>query len=122
MAGAKLIAPKKNECDVSPIAMGSCIRRLVVKSVCFQMEDVVANYLTPHEYEVCTPGGSEMLTHLVQLCLQQHPDWVEVKLDATDVFNTVRRKSILSELALHLFHSAAVQPSILPTKVNQSTC
>ena len=106
LAGAKLIALKKNECDVRPIAVGSCIRRLVAKSVCFQMKEVIANYLAPHQYEVCTPGGSEMLTHLVQLCLQEHPDWVVLKLDAKNAFNTVSRKSILSEVALHFLPRA----------------
>ena len=42
-----------------------------------------------------------MLTHLVQLCLYQHPDWIALKLDAKNAFNTISRKSILSEVASH---------------------
>ena len=128
LAGAKLIALRKNESDVHPIAVGSCIRRLVAKSVCLQMKEAIANYLVPHQYGVCTPGGSEMMTHLVQLCLQQHPDWVALKLDARNAFNTISRQSILSEVALYFpelfpfISKCYVQSSQLTTRLNLSTC
>ena len=92
------------------------------------MKEAIANYLAAHQYGVCTPGGSEMMTHLVQLCLQQHPDWVALKLDARNAFNTTSRQPILSEVALHfpkLFPSISkcyVQSLQLTTRLNLSTC
>ena len=128
LVGAKLIALWKNESEVCLIVVGSCIRRLVAKSVCLQMKEAVANYLAPHQYGVCTPGGSEMMTHLVQLCIQQRPDWVALKLDARNAFNTISRQSILSEVALHFpelfpfISKCYIQSSQLATRLNLSTC
>ena len=41
----------------------------------------MAEYLSPHQYGVAVPGGTEMMTHLIQICLHQHSDLVILKLD-----------------------------------------
>ena len=69
-----------------------------------------------------------MMAHLVQLCLQQHPDWVALKLDARNALNTISRQSILSDVALHFpelfpfISKCYVQSSQLTTRLNLSTC
>ena len=94
LSGAKLIALAKTNFDVRPIAIGNSIRRLVSKAACFQLKKSMAEYLYPHQYGVATPGGADMMTHLIQICLQQHPDWVILKLDEKNAFNTMSRQVI----------------------------
>ena len=93
LAEAKLVALEKNENDIRPIAVGNCIRRLVAKAACSQRKKEIADYLAPHQYKVSTPGGAEMMIHLIQLCHLSHPDWVILKLDARNDINSVSRKS-----------------------------
>ena len=101
LAGAKLIALKKNEVDVRPIAIGNCIRRLVARAVCSHLKKEMADYLAPHQYGVSTPGGAEVMSHLIQLCSQQDENSVILKVDAKNAFNTISRDIILEEVAVH---------------------
>ena len=128
LAEAKLIALEKNENDIRPITVGNCIRRLVAKAACSQRKKEIADYLAPHQYGVSTPGGAEMMIHLIQFCHLSHPDWVILKLDARNAFNSVSRKIILSEVSnnfpdLFPFVSKCyAQPSQLTTRLYQSNC
>ena len=101
IAGAKLIGLKKNEKDVRPIAVGNCLRRLVAKSAIQTLKAEIAAYLAPHQYGVSIPGGAEMMSHLVQMYIEQNPQYVVVKLDAKNAFNTVSRGVFLEELNLY---------------------
>ena len=127
LSGAKLITLEKTNFDVCPIAIENCIRRLVSKAACLQIKKSMAEYLSPHQYGVATPGGAEMMTHLIQICLQQHPDWVILKLDAKNAFNTVSRQVILTPVAekfpqlFPLVSKCYLQPSLLTVKVGNYT-
>ena len=101
LAGAKLIALKKNEVDIRPIAVGNCIRRLVARAACSCLKKEMADYLTPHQYGVSTPGGAEVMSHLIQLCLQENENSVILKVDAKNAFNSISRDVILEEVATH---------------------
>ena len=98
IAGARLIALKKGERGVRPIAVGNCLRRLIAKLAIQSMKLEIAAYLAPHQYGVYVSGGAELMSHLVQMCLQQNPQHVAVKLDAKNAFNTVSCAVFLKEL------------------------
>ena len=99
LAGAKLIALQKNVNDVRPLAVGDCLRRLTAKLACRQLNEKIPIYLASHQYGVATPGGAELITHLIQACLEKHPDWTVIKTDANNAFNTFDRSVFLSEVA-----------------------
>ena len=93
LAGTKLIALNKNTQDVRPIAVGDCFRRLTAKVACYHLKEKISNYLAPHQYGVATPGGAELMTHLVQAVLEQNPSWIIINVDAKNAFNSVHRAS-----------------------------
>ena len=39
------------------------------------------------------------MTHLIQACLEKHPDWIVIKTDAKNATSTVDRSVFLSELS-----------------------
>ena len=67
--------------------------------MCHQLKEKTSNYLAAHQYGVATPSGAELMMHLIQPCLEKHPDWIVIKTDAKNAFNTVDRSVFLSELA-----------------------
>lgn len=67
--------------------------------MCLQKKQSFAAYLTPHQHGVATEGGSELLTHHLNLHLESHPDWVLLKTDLKNAFNSVERAHVLPELA-----------------------
>ena len=80
-AGARLIALRKNQFDVRPIAVGSVFRRLVAKVACNVLKADMSAFFAPFQFGVATPGGTEHLTRLLQLTLAQQPDWIILKTD-----------------------------------------
>ena len=98
-SGARLIALKKNKEDVRPIAVGSVFRRTVAKLACRQLKDRMSRYFAPFQFGVATPGGSEQMIHLFQLIATQHPDWIILKTDAKNAFNSVNRQTFLNLVA-----------------------
>ena len=91
-AGARLIALSKGQSDVRPIAVGNVFRRSVAKLACSLLRDRFGLYFSPFQFGVSTPGGSERVVHLLQLALSQHPDWVLLKTDARNAFNSISRQ------------------------------
>ena len=79
----------ENKYDVRPIAVGDCLRRLTAKLACRQLKVKISNYLSPYQNGVATPGGAELMTHLIQACLEKHPDWIVIKTDAKNAFSVV---------------------------------
>ncbi|XP_065832959.1 uncharacterized protein [Oscarella lobularis] len=126
LAGAKLIALRKANNDVRPIAVGNCLRRLTAKAACSLLESKIESFLSPYQFGVCTPGGADLMIHVIQLVLQSNPHWVLLKTDAKNAFNSVSRKTILdnvrdsfSEL-LSFVSKCYVQSSTLLTTVGDT--
>ena len=106
--------------DVRPIAVGSVFRRTVAKLACSLLRDRFGSYFSPFQFGVSTPGGSERVVHLLQLSLSQHPDWVLLKTDARNAFNSVSRQRFLDLVNEHfptlqafVYACYAVPPSLV---------
>ena len=119
-AGARLIALCKGQSDVRPIAVGTVFRRTVAKLACSLLRDRFGSYFSPFQFGVSTPGGSERVVHLLQLSLSQHPDWVLLKTDARNAFNSVSRQRFLDLVNEHfptlqafVYACYAVPPSLV---------
>lgn len=99
LSASCLVALNKPNGDVRPIAIGECIRRLTAKTICAQKRESLATFFTPLQHGVALKGGSELLFHHISLLLESNRDWVMLKTDIKNAFNTVERAHLLSEVA-----------------------
>ncbi|KAK3239377.1 hypothetical protein CYMTET_50695 [Cymbomonas tetramitiformis] len=82
LAGARLVAVLKDDLGVNvrPIACGEVLRKLVAK------------------IGVAVKGGADLGVHTVQAALDQHPEWVCVKVDAKNAFTAVHREAVFEAI------------------------
>ena len=101
--GANLIALKKKDGGLRPIAIGLVLRRLVSRSVCISSREKAKNLLSPFQLGVGIAGGAEAATHATRRFLSQKNDALGiVKLDFANAFNCVTRKQIIESVGLFL--------------------
>ena len=98
LSASRLIALPKSSGDVRPIAIGEVLRRVSAKAICHHLKSEFSAYFAPLQHGVSTPGGSELVTHHIQLLLESRPDWVLVKTDIKNAFNTIKRSSLHKEV------------------------
>jgi hypothetical protein len=106
--------------DIRPISIGFTLRRLVSKCASSFGVNRLADYLSPVQLGVGTAGGCEAAVHATRRYLEtMPPDWVMVKLDFSNAFNSLHRSDMLlavrdrlPELYAYCF-SAYANPSIL---------
>ena len=92
--------PKKNR-DVQHVAIAEVLRRTSAKALCYQLKAKFANFFAPIQHGVATEGGSELVTHNVQLLLDANPDWVLLQTDMSNAFNSVSRSHLLDQVTEH---------------------
>ena len=63
LCGANLLALKKKNGGLRPIAIGEVLRRLVSKCLSFAVRSVVLDVLPPLQVGVGLPGGAEAIVH-----------------------------------------------------------
>ncbi|XP_029654938.1 uncharacterized protein LOC115228505 [Octopus sinensis] len=90
---AGLIALKKAEGGVRPIAIGNVFRRLSAKIMSFRVVPTLSSEFLPFQYGVGVKGACEILAHGTRQLLHSKPNDCEfiVKLDVSNAFNCVRR-------------------------------
>ncbi|KAI5728591.1 hypothetical protein M8J77_018338 [Diaphorina citri] len=100
--GANLCALNKKGGGVRPIAIGSCLRRLVAKIACNFERDVISDYLQPHQFGFGAKQGLEAVIHAVRTFVTHHKqsNFILVKIDYKNAFNSVERDSILNQVKL----------------------
>ncbi|KAG0715538.1 Retrotransposable element SLACS protein [Chionoecetes opilio] len=119
--GASLIAIRKKQGGLRPIAIGSSYRRLASKLVVKRMATSLASQLAPTQLGVGTPLGCETAVHAVRSYVSSHycSDQVLVKLDLSNAFNSVKREAVLTQVgrrfpaAMPLIRQAYAQPTPL---------
>ena len=92
--------------DVRPAAIGNCIRRRLTKAACLHLKRDMAEYLSPFQYRVSTPGGTEVITHLIQLCLQDN--YLSLYNLTQNAFNSIHRDIILEVVDAHFFATSSI--------------
>ena len=106
LCGATLLAPRKKDGGVRPIAVGEVLRRLVSKCLSSVAAPLVSTILPPHQVGVGTPGGAEAIVHSLQL-LRANPlisdsdKWV-LLVDFRNAFNNIDRALMFEELRSHI--------------------
>ena len=99
ISSSRLIASPKENGDVRPITIGECLRRLTAKVICIQKKESFNSHFQPIQHGVAVKGGTELLIHHVSLLLESNPDWVLLKTDIKNAFNSLERASLMPQVA-----------------------
>ena len=79
-----------------PIAVGCTLRRLVAKDADSLVKEEMGELLSTRQLVYGVKRGAEAAVHAARLFVQNlEVDWVFVKLDFTNSFNTLRRDKML---------------------------
>jgi hypothetical protein len=107
--GAKLVALKKKDGGIRPIAVGSVFRRITSKLCVTAHKRKIAENLLPFQYGFGTRLGCEAVAHGARkFCsLNKTEDYVFLKVDFKNAFNSLRREVFLKEVKTQI-------PDILP--------
>ena len=97
--GGRLLALKKKDGELRPIAIGYTIRRLAAKCANKYVTEKLAAQLAPIQLGIGIPGGAEAAVHALRRYAEDLPnDHIIVKLDFTNAFNTLRRDEMLEAI------------------------
>ena len=119
LCGAILLALKKKDGGIRPIAVGEILRRLVAKCLCRLSSQKAASLLVPLQVGVGVPGGCEAVSHALNGLVATVSDTTSLailQVDLKNAFNTLDRSSILWQVAdqfPELLQSCYSQPSWL---------
>ena len=103
LAGAPLYPLKKRDGGVRPVAVGEVLRRLVSRACCLALHSKFeATFMGVGQLGVGIRAGAEAAVQAVRVALAEHPEFVVLKVDLENAFNTVDRDAILAEIR-HLF-------------------
>ena len=89
------------EPDVRPVAVGEADLRAISSAVIRPVSDVFARILGPQQLAVGVPGGLSIIIHGIRITLEHRPDFVVVKIDLKNAFNSMRRSTALRRLRQH---------------------
>ena len=97
--GASLIALRKKDGGLRPIAVGSVYRRIAAKVAAAAVSRQIGDQLRPIQLGVATKNGCEAAVHAVRAYTHEYEatdeDRILVKLDVSNAFNSVRRDAML---------------------------
>ncbi|KAL0841363.1 hypothetical protein ABMA28_015062 [Loxostege sticticalis] len=95
--GANLIALKKKDGGIRPIAVGSTFRRIASKICCKHIAASVAADFQPVQLGFGIKGGCEAAVHAVRTFLSLNAGEVVLKVDVKNAFNSVDRGTLLTQ-------------------------
>ena len=94
--GAKLVALRKKQGGIRPIAVGCTLRRLAAKCASSIALRGLPDLLAPHQVGCGVPLGIDAAVHATRRYLQSlQSDQAIIKVDFTNAFNTIRRDRML---------------------------
>ena len=96
---ARLLAIQKPDSSgIRPVAIGETLARLVGRAMVVQLRDALQQALMPLQFGIAVQGGTEAVVLGIRAALQAHPDWVVLKVDVSNAFNSVHRSSFFEAL------------------------
>ena len=81
--------------DCRPVAVGECTLRSIARQLTDEASPVAAEELRPQQVAVGVSGGLSIMIHGVRLLLEQHGDFVVVRLDMRNGYNAASRSVLL---------------------------
>ena len=85
--------------DCRPVAVGECTLRSIARQLTDEASPVAAEELRPQQVAVGVSGGLSIMIHGVRLLLEQHGDFVVVRLDMRNGYNAASRSVLLRRLS-----------------------
>ena len=96
---SRLLAMEKPENGgIRPIAIGEVLTRLIGRAIVVQIRDALQDILLPFQYGFAVPGGAEAVVHGIRAALAARPDWVILKVDVANAFNSINRSAFFNAL------------------------
>ena len=89
--GARLVAGRKKDDSLRPIAIGNLLRRVVAKCFSSALAQKAATLLAPNQLGVGVRGGAEAIAHAVTEAVKVHPSLWVLQVDLVNAFNSVDR-------------------------------
>ena len=87
--------------DCRPVAVGGCKRRLYTSAAMRQHKDKFRKVLWPHQAAVGVKDGQQHVTIGVATTMRDKPEFVVVKVDISNAFNTCTRAAMLAAIGRH---------------------
>ena len=78
--------------------MGETWRRVTSRAICFQKGKEFADYFTTLQHGVSVEKGAKLLVLQVQFLMEKHEDWILLKTDVKNAFNSVSRSHLLKQV------------------------
>ena len=101
LSASRLVALQKGFDDMRPIAIGEVFRRITAKVICSEKQTEFHSFFCSIQHGVTTKGGVELIVHQAQALIEQHPDWVILKSDIKNAFNSISRQHMLHQVCNH---------------------
>ena len=101
---ASIVALRKPNGSLRPIAIGETIRRLTSKVAVDLITERAREIFEPLQLGVKTPNGCKAIIHVARQWLSRHrtnPDKVAVSVDVSNAFSTVHRAAVLRAVRVH---------------------
>ena len=97
--GAKLIALKKPDGGLRPIAVGNTLRRLSAKCAEYHVFESRQARYGSRQVDVCTIRGAEWASHVFRCLIEspQHKENVILKIDFENALNSINRQFMLEK-------------------------
>ena len=110
ISGAPLMALRKSNNDVRPIALGKTLRSMVSSIVIARQREDAKDFLVSHQLGLPKRFGSETIIHTTREFTQRfgyRPELALLQLDLSNAFNLITRCAILKMVRKHF-------PAMLP--------
>ena len=89
------------EVDVRPVAVGEVDLRAIASYLARDCREASVAVLAPQQLAVGVSGGISILIHGIRMMLEQHHNFIVVKIDMKNAFNSVSRAVVLRRMAAH---------------------
>ena len=104
VCGASIMALRKPNGTLRPIAVGETLRRITSKVAVELISDQARTILEPIQLGVKTPNGCEAIVHTTRQWFHRHrsdPSKTAVSVDISNAFNTMNRSAVLQSIRTH---------------------
>ena len=97
--GSRLLALRKPNGKLRPVAIGSVLRRLAARAACAVLKDSMAGAVGPHQYGVGRRAGCELVHKCVCALVDEDPTRVVMAFDACNAFGSMPRQRVVQGVA-----------------------
>lgn len=96
--GARMIALRKKNGKLRPVACAGVIRRLVARAACEVFKEEIASACGKHQFAVSRKAGCELVHKSITALTEADPRLAVLAFDASNAFNTIPRSCVLDSV------------------------